>query len=489
MGILSTAGKIALGLATDHIKERGVKGTMEDLGKAASSVKDFFSSDDSSEDSPLVEYYELIDEGKYEEALDYLDNLYTNGGLGEVDTLYYCRRADAFISYYCNLSYDSEEVKEIEETISDLVRSADNLASDSYDREKIRDTRKSFEDARSEKRNIRTYFDNWIRFCDEFNDVIYKDTDEAQRLLDEYYNNNEDEKDFLYYKMRNEILWIECINCCDSNLQKQKQLIENSIIEIKDNLNFMRNTDGDNEDELNTQYDWVTALEIILIHIKCTILTDNKCFDEARSIAEKIKNIANNDDSLKEYYQILSRIESLRLLNAIEKKSTDSQTINNMIETSEKFKDLAVSYETDADTITNIKAAIDERVNKAKEYLASLGSSISQSNNSSTTKDAETEYITELKACLADDGEITDRERRLLDRLRKSLGISEARAKDLEAQLSQPSLTDNEKEYADELKACMEDGTISDREHRLLNKLRISLGISEERAKEIEAMI
>ena len=43
-----------------------------------------------------------------------------------------------------------------------------------------------------------------------------------------------------------------------------------------------------------------------------------------------------------------------------------------------------------------------------------------------------------------------------------------------------------EKEYQEELKACLEDGTISDRERRLLDRLRKSLGISEERAKAIE---
>ena len=48
------------------------------------------------------------------------------------------------------------------------------------------------------------------------------------------------------------------------------------------------------------------------------------------------------------------------------------------------------------------------------------------------------------------------------------------------------SMSDEEKEYQEELKACLEDGTISDRERRLLDRLRKSLGISEERAMAIE---
>ena len=96
------------------------------------------------------------------------------------------------------------------------------------------------------------------------------------------------------------------------------------------------------------------------------------------------------------------------------------------------------------------------------------------------------EYLEEYKTCLADNGEISNKERRLLFRLAKSLGISEARALELEKSLMSTSLTPEEKEYADEYKACLEDGEISDRERRLLDKIRISLNISVPRATEIE---
>jgi hypothetical protein len=97
----------------------------------------------------------------------------------------------------------------------------------------------------------------------------------------------------------------------------------------------------------------------------------------------------------------------------------------------------------------------------------------------------ETEYLEEIKACLADDGTISDRERRILNRLRDSLGISEQRAKELEDSLNK-GLTDDEKEFLDALKDSLVDGVISNRERRLLDKLRVSLGVSEARAKELE---
>lgn len=126
---------------------------------------------------------------------------------------------------------------------------------------------------------------------------------------------------------------------------------------------------------------------------------------------------------------------------------------------------------------------IPEQIEELKQLRCGKKSSIHSSSSASVTSE-EQEYLEEIRACLDNDGEITSRERRLLDRLRKSLGITEARAKELEASVN--SMSDEEKEYQEELKACLEDGTISDRERRLLNRIRKSLGITEERAKEIE---
>ena len=105
---------------------------------------------------------------------------------------------------------------------------------------------------------------------------------------------------------------------------------------------------------------------------------------------------------------------------------------------------------------------------------------------SQSLTEEEVEYLNELKACLEEDGKISSKERRLLNRLRERLGITEERAEELEASLLMPELTEEEQEYLDEYKACIEEGELSPKEIRLLNRLRMSLGISEERAKELE---
>ena len=97
----------------------------------------------------------------------------------------------------------------------------------------------------------------------------------------------------------------------------------------------------------------------------------------------------------------------------------------------------------------------------------------------------EHEYLEELKECLAN-GSISDGERRLLNKIRSKLGISEERAAELEQSLLTPHLTEDEQEYLDAFKDAMEDGIISDAERRLLDKMKKIYNISDERAKEIE---
>lgn len=126
--------------------------------------------------------------------------------------------------------------------------------------------------------------------------------------------------------------------------------------------------------------------------------------------------------------------------------------------------------------------------------IGSLGSDAAQIEGTSLVSIAplaistdEQEYLDEVRECL-EDGEIGPRERRLLDKLASKLGISPERAAELEASLSAPVLTDDEKEYLEEVQAVLADGEISEKERRLLDKLRKMLDISEERAKEIEQL-
>lgn len=102
--------------------------------------------------------------------------------------------------------------------------------------------------------------------------------------------------------------------------------------------------------------------------------------------------------------------------------------------------------------------------------------------------DAEMSYKEEVEFCLEDESEIDAHSRKFLERKRQKLGLSETRALEIEdmVKASLVSFTDEEKEYMEALDDVIEDGAIPDNVRRLLERERKSLGISEERAKELE---
>lgn len=112
---------------------------------------------------------------------------------------------------------------------------------------------------------------------------------------------------------------------------------------------------------------------------------------------------------------------------------------------------------------------------------------IAQTQNSELSED-ELAYKEEVEFCLEDAPEIDALSRKFLERKRQKLGLSETRAQEIEdmVKASLVSFTDEEKEYMEALDDVIEDGVIPDNVRRLLERERKSLGISEERAKELE---
>lgn len=107
----------------------------------------------------------------------------------------------------------------------------------------------------------------------------------------------------------------------------------------------------------------------------------------------------------------------------------------------------------------------------------------------------ELEFIEELNFILDHDGDIDDGDRRILLRLASRLDITEQRAKELEegvlmSREASTEFTEQEQQYIEELNFCLEEGPeISRSARRLLDRVVVSLGISEARAREIEEEI
>lgn len=99
----------------------------------------------------------------------------------------------------------------------------------------------------------------------------------------------------------------------------------------------------------------------------------------------------------------------------------------------------------------------------------------------------ENKYKDEVLFCLEDDGIISYEERSFLERMRKKLNISESRAEEIESSCLTKLMTPEECEYIEELlDVVTSDGIIHNNVRRLLDRLRRSLNISEERAQDLE---
>ena len=108
----------------------------------------------------------------------------------------------------------------------------------------------------------------------------------------------------------------------------------------------------------------------------------------------------------------------------------------------------------------------------------------------SLTTDDEARYLEEVRFMLEDDGQIDERERTILERFRTRYNITPERAKELEAQaITSAQLTPAEQEYLEEYKNSLQNGEISERERRLLNRLATALGIDEARVVALEARL
>ena len=104
--------------------------------------------------------------------------------------------------------------------------------------------------------------------------------------------------------------------------------------------------------------------------------------------------------------------------------------------------------------------------------------------------DVEQSYKEEVEFCLEEMSEIDDSSRKFLERKRKKLGLSEERAKEIEdlviASLS-PSYSEEEQEFLELLEDVMVDGEIPASAKRLIEREQKSLGLSDERVKELIA--
>lgn len=334
-------------------------------------------------------------------------------------------------------------------------------------------------------------FREWDKCMDNVRESINnKKFENAQTVLKSYYSSHDKEKYYWYYETKIHIL--KALSQDKETLKEDLDFKENCLKSALSTIAEYQSmcSEDDNKDRKELQ-DMIEFLKDITIELRSKIISDEGHFDAAKKLLEDHFKVKDYN-----FYQPMARNESKRFEFEASKPNPDLEVLKTMMVEAETYINLAISTAPSSEIQNSIKEIMDARLNKGKALLDQQ-SKISSSNtgnnsvlqSSSIFNDQEQEYAEEIKVCL-EDGEISDRERRLLNKLRLSLGISESRAMEIEALCDPNSISSEEQEFAEELKACiMDDGIISDRERRLLNRLAKSLGITADRANEIEKII
>lgn len=177
---------------------------------------------------------------------------------------------------------------------------------------------------------------------------------------------------------------------------------------------------------------------------------------------------------------LLSHHESMSTKSSRLVSGTSAQTFKAEIES--LFVDLGLKWSQSEEYTysnqTNLSLSIDVKFGDV-----ATGDSSSMSAGLSS---AEQEYLNEYKLCL-NDGAVSSSERRLLNRLANSLGLSEQQVLKIESSFS-PQLSDEEQEYREEYQLCIADGEITPSARRLLDRLAKSLNLTQEQINKLEAL-
>lgn len=117
MGWGDLLGDFAKGFAKGYIEERGVKGTLSDLGSLASSIFDSDNVDSGNEEiyTQLCNDIDMfIKQSEYSEAFDLLNAFYEENCDDEQDVIYYYLASEIFVALLEELIGDNrfDEIKE-----------------------------------------------------------------------------------------------------------------------------------------------------------------------------------------------------------------------------------------------------------------------------------------------------------------------------------------------------------------------------------------
>ena len=112
-----------------------------------------------------------------------------------------------------------------------------------------------------------------------------------------------------------------------------------------------------------------------------------------------------------------------------------------------------------------------------------------QPNSATALTNNEEEFLNEVRFCLDNDGIIDSEEQVYLDKVSQKLGLTQTKAQELQNSLISPQLTDNEKKYIEAISERTIDGKIPPSSQRIVERYRELYKVSSQRAEELELYI
>lgn len=194
--------------AEGYVSERGVSGTLEDVGNLASGLLGLAGGDDSDDDTGdfvRQAYQEMIDalndyidNGEFEEALSRLEEYYDVYENSQYDFHYYYIKARIYLAWYKTLSFNNEILASVKTKLLDsLTDSKKRSIGDEELRSQVMDTESEFRSAERWNHLLGSFYDDCEFGTSTKDSSVFR---RAKKRLDEYYSKYENDiYDSAYY--------------------------------------------------------------------------------------------------------------------------------------------------------------------------------------------------------------------------------------------------------------------------------------------------
>lgn len=464
MGILRKIGAATL-----------LGGIIGALNEAKNSKKEFRNNPpefDGDRWNKLIEKIEnSLDNEQYEKADSQLGTYYKQYKL-EKNFFYYWFRAHIIVRWLVSCpSMDDNQIQKLYKRASDSICQALKLAPDEDSRVQVEEMKELYEECKSMK-SYRAFRDKIDQLCNE------SDFPQAEALLDNFYSKGQKDYDILYFQIK-----IRCVLFRYSVISFDEQ-DEPSIREQLNGLLLDYHSLCDNDESKEAFAVMKSMVQCMMAEKDIDRMTSSERYDEAIDVVEKFKFDCPDDTF--NYFR-LKRLVLQRKWRATSITDKNYARIEqDVIDTFKAWED-SCSSDDEKEVCSACYNEAFVTIKKEKEDEKRMLPLSINSNSPSKFNDAESQYLKEVQLIL-EEGEIGTSERKLLERKRTKLGLSDDQARRIEASCT-IVLTNEEQEYAEIYKDLVEDGEPTGRLRKMLDREADALRLSPEQVKKVEQLI